>query len=102
MTFMKTEALFASLIMLLAAWSADVLAANENTLAKTSSAGLPPLPDLPMPGTHTRVIGHQRVPQGEPLKAEPSKPMTPVEETKAEEPPLVGVFQADRASALVY
>ena len=99
---MKTEALFASLIMLLAVWPADVLAADENTLAKTSSAGLPPLPDLPMPGTHTRVIGHQRVPQGDPLKAEPSKPMTSVEETKAAETPLVGVFQADRASALVY
>lgn len=99
---MKTEALFASLIMLLAAGSVEGLAANENTLATTSITGLPPFPDLPMPGTHTRVIGHQSVPQGEPLKAEPSKPMTPVEETKAEEPPWVGVFQADRASALVY
>lgn len=97
-----TEALFVSLIMLLAACSAEDLSANEKTLATTSIAGLPPLPDLPMPGTHTRVIGHQKVPQGEPLKVEPSKPMTPVEETKAEEPPSVGVFQADRASALVY
>ena len=55
-----------------------------------------------MPGTHIKVSGAPKDPAVAPKKEEPSKLSTPKEETKLEEKPSLGVFEADRASELVY
>lgn len=99
---MNPRFVFASLIMASAVWSEWSLAANEPSLASVSTSVLPPLPDLPMPGTHIKVSGAPKDPADVPKKEEPLKLSTPKEETKTEEKPSLGVFEADRASELVY
>lgn len=99
---MNRKASFASLIMALVVWSDAGSATNRNRLVSTSSAILPPLPDLPIPGTQIKVIGNPRESAEELGKEDSLKPMAPRAEPKVEEKSLVGVFEAERAPELVY
>lgn len=58
---MTSKALFATLAFALSSFSVTASDADDSRLATESSAILPPLPDLPIPGSHAKVSGNQDI-----------------------------------------
>ena len=83
-------------------WPTAKVGASETSLAAISTAVLPPLPDLPIPGSTVKVNGRKGSGnEGSSIEAR-SKPPEQEPELKPEDLSRVGVFQADRALELVY
>lgn len=94
---------FLTFIIALASWSAVGSPHKEGNSSVTSTAILPPLPDLPIPGSKTKVIGNQSVEAVRPRKEEREVQNT---DTRTETPSDASsspiVFKMDRAQQLVF
>ena len=94
---------FATLIMVMASWSVFGSSTHESELSMASTAVLPPLPELPIPGSKAKVTGSQDVKTVSPRKGEAHVVQPDVEAVsarKASPPP--SVFETDRAGQLVF
>lgn len=94
---------FVTLIIALASWSALGSPHTENNSVLASNAILPPLPDLPIPGSKTKVIGNQSFEALQPRKEERAIQTTEIEVERSSDPsssPIV--FKTERAQQLVF
>lgn len=94
---------FVTLIIVLASPVARGLPSADSDFAMASSAVLPPLPDLPIPGSKTKVMGNQSIEAAQARKEERTIQDTPatVEPTPdSSSSPIV--FKTDRAQQLVF
>jgi hypothetical protein len=100
---MNRNIYFATLIMVMASWSAFGSSTNESEVSMASTAVLPPLPDLPIPGSKSKVTGKQEVKAVTPRKEEARVVQQDAEAVSADDnspPPIV--FKTDRAGQLVF
>lgn len=95
---------FVTLIIVMAPWAVLGSPHQENHSVVASSAILPPLPDLPIPGTKVKVIGNQAVQATQPRKEE-ERAIQDTSTTSEVTPDSTSspiVFSTDRAQQLVF
>lgn len=95
---------FVTLIIVMAPWAVLGSPQQENYSVVASSAILPPLPDLPIPGTQVKVIGNQAV-QATPPRKEEEQAIQDTPTTSEVAPDSISspiVFRTDRAQQLVF
>jgi hypothetical protein len=92
-----------TLIIAMASWAALGSPHKGSDFAVASSAILPPLPDLPIPGSKTKVIGNQSTEAVQPRKEERAVQNTDTQvETSSDSASSPIVFKTDRAQQLVF
>jgi hypothetical protein len=100
---MACKTIFVTLIIAVASWDVVALPQKGREMALSSSAILPPLPDLPIPGSKTKVIGNQGPQAAQPRKEERAIHSTDSKlETSLDASSSPIVFKTDRAQELVF